>query len=147
MARSLLSSGMDCERRAGKPRSTVACLRCRERKVRCDHSLHRQSCTNCVLDGYECVVIDPCRVSSHRSQRKNSAQGPTMLENPVLQRYYVGSGKTGIRCMLQGTSRGCYGDFPSKEVNFEVSTFLTRQTKLKAIAASTLTSIHLLVFK
>ncbi|KAG8664106.1 uncharacterized protein FPOAC1_014075 [Fusarium poae] len=39
-------------------RSTRACLPCRTRKVRCDASHRGVPCTNCCLDGKECLVAE-----------------------------------------------------------------------------------------
>lgn len=47
--------------RATKRRSTVACLSCRTRKVRCDVVACGSQCTNCRLDGVPCVVKDSNR--------------------------------------------------------------------------------------
>ncbi|EGU76360.1 hypothetical protein FOXB_13129 [Fusarium oxysporum f. sp. conglutinans Fo5176] len=39
-----------------RKRATKACLKCRKRKVRCDVTRTSTPCTNCRLDGCECVV-------------------------------------------------------------------------------------------
>ncbi|KAJ4248756.1 hypothetical protein NW762_012594 [Fusarium torreyae] len=39
-----------------RKRATKACLKCRKRKVRCDVTRTSAPCTNCRLDGAECVV-------------------------------------------------------------------------------------------
>ncbi|KAM0224376.1 hypothetical protein ACHAQD_001945 [Fusarium lateritium] len=39
-----------------RKRATKACLKCRKRKVRCDVTRTSTPCTNCRLDGTECVV-------------------------------------------------------------------------------------------
>ncbi|CAG9961935.1 unnamed protein product [Clonostachys byssicola] len=52
-------------RSASSKRAPKACLTCRRRKVRCDVSRRGQPCTNCDLDGTECVV---CQRSSRRQQ-------------------------------------------------------------------------------
>ncbi|KAJ4316096.1 hypothetical protein N0V84_008025 [Fusarium piperis] len=41
---------------ASRKRATKACLKCRRRKVRCDVTRTSAPCTNCRLDGDECVV-------------------------------------------------------------------------------------------
>ena len=46
--------GKDSESRK---RSMRACLSCRSRKVRCDVSSRGQPCTNCDLDGKNCLVV------------------------------------------------------------------------------------------
>lgn len=38
-------------------RASVACARCRGRKVRCDVAINGRWCTNCRLDGVACVVV------------------------------------------------------------------------------------------
>ncbi|KAF5026737.1 hypothetical protein F66182_1156 [Fusarium sp. NRRL 66182] len=40
-----------------RKRATKACLKCRRRKVRCDVTRTSAPCTNCRLDGDECVVV------------------------------------------------------------------------------------------
>jgi hypothetical protein len=42
--------------RLNRKRAPKACLACRARKVRCDVVVHGAPCTNCRLDGDECVV-------------------------------------------------------------------------------------------
>lgn len=37
-------------------RSQVACMSCRRRKVRCDFAINGPPCTNCRLDGCDCVT-------------------------------------------------------------------------------------------
>ena len=39
-----------------KKRATLACLRCRKRKVRCN-VVEERPCMNCRLDGIECTTI------------------------------------------------------------------------------------------
>jgi len=39
-----------------RPRARVACSDCRRRKVRCNVVLSGRPCTNCRLDGFECVT-------------------------------------------------------------------------------------------
>ena len=41
---------------ASRKRATKACLKCRRRKVRCDVTRTSAPCTNCRLDGDECVI-------------------------------------------------------------------------------------------
>lgn len=40
-----------------RPRSSIACCRCRERKVRCDASISGLPCTNCTLDQAPCNLL------------------------------------------------------------------------------------------
>lgn len=42
---------------ASRTRAPQACLSCRSRKVRCDVSTRRQPCTNCDLDGKDCLLV------------------------------------------------------------------------------------------
>lgn len=44
-----------------KRRASVACERCRLRKVRCDIVVRKTRCTNCLLDDLECVQPGPRR--------------------------------------------------------------------------------------
>lgn len=37
-------------------RSRIACLDCRRRKVRCNVAVYGRPCTNCRLDGFECIT-------------------------------------------------------------------------------------------
>jgi len=60
-ARAERSTAGDANRKIRK-RAKRACVRCRTRKVRCDVVLAGTPCTNCKLDGEECVI----RPSTHR---------------------------------------------------------------------------------
>lgn len=42
--------------RASRPRARIACSDCHRRKVRCNVSMCGQPCTNCRLDGFECIT-------------------------------------------------------------------------------------------
>jgi hypothetical protein len=42
--------------RASRPRARIACSNCHRRKVRCNVAICGQPCTNCQLDGFECVT-------------------------------------------------------------------------------------------
>lgn len=42
-------------------RASYACMKCQERKVRCDVAIRGSPCTNCLLDGDECEVRPPKR--------------------------------------------------------------------------------------
>ncbi|KAL4727125.1 hypothetical protein ACLX1H_006026 [Fusarium chlamydosporum] len=44
------------KKQVSRKRATKACLKCRKRKVRCDVTRTSTPCTNCRLDGCECVV-------------------------------------------------------------------------------------------
>ncbi|CAK7200237.1 hypothetical protein SEUCBS139899_002928 [Sporothrix eucalyptigena] len=55
-----------------KRRSSKACLSCRNRKVRCDVIMGGQPCTNCKLDGLECIVKEP-----NRGRRPGSTNAKT----------------------------------------------------------------------
>jgi len=41
---------------SGRKRATLACHKCRSRKVRCDITINGSPCTNCSLDGIECTT-------------------------------------------------------------------------------------------
>ncbi|KAJ4248462.1 hypothetical protein NW762_012799 [Fusarium torreyae] len=58
----------DCaQERSSKRRASRACLSCRNRKVRCDVVGRGVPCTNCRLDGVDCVVTE-----SNRGRRPTS---------------------------------------------------------------------------
>lgn len=53
-----------------RPRSSIACCRCRGRKVRCDASVSGAPCTNCTLDQAPCKLL-PGRKRSRSVFAKN----------------------------------------------------------------------------
>ncbi|OJD16056.1 hypothetical protein AJ78_03729 [Emergomyces pasteurianus Ep9510] len=55
-------------------RASAACRSCRARKVRCDVLLKSTPCTNCRLDGAECVIAE-----SKRTKFARTADGTTLL--------------------------------------------------------------------
>ncbi|CAG9983664.1 unnamed protein product [Clonostachys byssicola] len=73
-------------------RAPRACMNCRARKVRCDVSFRDRSCTNCVLDGTQCVVnergdrvtrysLTDCGSSRYRISSLTKAKRPGILED------------------------------------------------------------------
>lgn len=58
--------------RASKRRASKACLSCRNRKVRCDVVNGGVPCTNCRLDGVQCVT-----------KESNRGRKPAMIVSPV----------------------------------------------------------------
>ncbi|KAK7211754.1 hypothetical protein V2G26_018932 [Clonostachys chloroleuca] len=52
--------------RPNRQRASIACLHCRNRKIRCDVSRRGYPCANCRLDDTECEVVG--RSSSRLSQ-------------------------------------------------------------------------------
>lgn len=72
-----LSSSEQGEERVIKHRSSKACRSCRHRKVRCDVAAKGARCTNCELDGMECVVL-PSRRGHSRRARYSSEQRPSL---------------------------------------------------------------------
>lgn len=52
-----LNTAIEGPKRAGRPRSKVACRECRRRKVRCDVYQRGVPCTNCHLDSSDCAVL------------------------------------------------------------------------------------------
>lgn len=70
--------------RTVKHRSSQACQSCRKRKVRCDVVIASGSpCTNCRLDGMECVVL-PSRRGKNKHTFRNSATDITQSFPPQL---------------------------------------------------------------
>ena len=80
------------------PRSSVACIKCRLRKVRCDVSHRGHPCINCVLDHQECIVLPRSRrarpqasntVDSHRSppsiSRLSSSEDGNLLSETGVE--------------------------------------------------------------
>lgn len=51
-----------------KHRSSAACQSCRTRKVRCDVIRNDSTCTNCRLDGLQCVVLPSRRGKGNRNR-------------------------------------------------------------------------------
>ncbi|EEH10564.1 fungal specific transcription factor domain-containing protein [Histoplasma capsulatum G186AR] len=61
-------------RRPVQKRASAACRSCRARKVRCDVLLKSTPCTNCRLDGAECIIAE-----SKRTRFARTADGTTIL--------------------------------------------------------------------
>ncbi|OAT05341.1 FarB protein [Blastomyces gilchristii SLH14081] len=61
-------------KRPTQKRASAACRSCRARKVRCDVLLKSTPCTNCRLDGAECIIAD-----SKRTKFARTADGTTLL--------------------------------------------------------------------
>ncbi|PGH34393.1 hypothetical protein GX50_02760 [[Emmonsia] crescens] len=55
-------------------RASAACRSCRARKVRCDVLLKSTPCTNCRLDGAECIIAE-----SKRTKFARTADGTTLV--------------------------------------------------------------------
>ncbi|KAH6974178.1 fungal-specific transcription factor domain-containing protein [Ilyonectria sp. MPI-CAGE-AT-0026] len=73
------------------PRTQLACVNCKERKLRCDD--HVPSCANCHRVGLTCLVEDPC---TRRHQSRNyveTLEGRVAFLEDQLQR--IQSGDTG----------------------------------------------------
>lgn len=59
----------------GQPsRARIACLHCRSRKVRCTLAIKGPPCTNCQLDGLECVTRPKLRKRSRASIHTSLAE-------------------------------------------------------------------------
>lgn len=58
--------------RVVKHRSSTACQACRARKVRCDVVNNGSRCTNCRLDGMECIVLASRRGKNNHASRKST---------------------------------------------------------------------------
>ena len=56
-------------------RSQVACIDCRRRKVRCDVAVNGLPCTNCRLDGCQCVITTKRRRLSIPMARTSQKEG------------------------------------------------------------------------
>ncbi|RTE69666.1 hypothetical protein BHE90_015954 [Fusarium euwallaceae] len=71
-------------------RAARACRMCKARKVRCDGQIRKNSCTNCQLDGYTCLV-DERRTRRQGAQKSNLVPRPDEQEEaseaalPLLQ--------------------------------------------------------------
>ncbi|RDW94215.1 Zn(II)2Cys6 transcription factor [Aspergillus mulundensis] len=57
-------------------RSPIACITCRARKIRCDVSVNGSPCTNCQLDGRQCIVVNSRRVRKTRHQPRPPESAP-----------------------------------------------------------------------
>ncbi|KAJ4130295.1 hypothetical protein NW768_007278 [Fusarium equiseti] len=67
------------KKQVSRKRATKACLKCRKRKVRCDVTRTSTPCTNCRLDGCECVV-------ARRADAFPSSNGPeSIASNDILR--------------------------------------------------------------
>lgn len=70
------------------PRASVACTKCRLRKVRCDVSRRGHPCNNCELDHKECVVI------SKRRKPRSHLHTPPAIQNESVPRLRLKSSDT-----------------------------------------------------
>lgn len=61
------------------PRASVACSKCRSRKVRCDVSRRGHPCLNCELDNEECVILPRRRMGRLPAALKTP---PAVAESP-----------------------------------------------------------------
>ncbi|CAG9992240.1 unnamed protein product [Clonostachys byssicola] len=66
--------------RPNRQRASVACLHCRNRKIRCDVSRRGYPCANCRLDDTECEVVG--RSSSRASKRRKDSLVTSLDEDP-----------------------------------------------------------------
>ncbi|CAI6083452.1 unnamed protein product [Clonostachys chloroleuca] len=66
--------------RPNRQRASIACLHCRNRKIRCDVSRRGYPCANCRLDDTECEVVG--RSSSRTSKRRKDSLVASLEENP-----------------------------------------------------------------
>ncbi|CEF73938.1 hypothetical protein SNK03_002014 [Fusarium graminearum] len=67
------------KKQVSRKRATKACLKCRKRKVRCDVTRTSTPCTNCRLDGCECVV-------ARRADAFPESNGPSSIASNDLLR-------------------------------------------------------------
>lgn len=72
------------EARQAKRRSSVACQRCRSRKVRCNIVQNGPPCVNCRLDGAHCVAADTRRRILHLVQQEEDAEPSASLPPTAL---------------------------------------------------------------
>ncbi|KAH7141647.1 fungal-specific transcription factor domain-containing protein [Dactylonectria macrodidyma] len=68
---------------ATRLRAPKACLKCRERKVRCDVSMRGSPCTNCLLDGKTCTTVD------RASRRTESTERDCHTRDQIPESYFV----------------------------------------------------------
>jgi hypothetical protein len=75
----------------GQPsRARIACLHCRSRKVRCTLAIKGPPCTNCQLDGLECVTCPKQRKRSiHTSLAEDVIASTPIQEENATQRYDI----------------------------------------------------------
>lgn len=75
----------------GQPsRARIACLHCRSRKVRCTLTVKGPPCTNCQLDGLECVTCPKLRKRSiHSSLAEDVIPSTPIQEENTAQRYDI----------------------------------------------------------
>ncbi|KAK2806900.1 hypothetical protein FQN51_005700 [Onygenales sp. PD_10] len=70
--KSVDEEGLPAAKKPVQRRASAACRSCRARKVRCDVLLKSTPCTNCRLDGSECVIAE-----SKRTKFARAANGTT----------------------------------------------------------------------
>ncbi|KAF3393962.1 hypothetical protein F1880_004799 [Penicillium rolfsii] len=75
----------------GQPsRARIACLHCRSRKVRCTLAIKGPPCTNCQLDGLECVTCPKLRKRSiHTSLAEDDIPSRPIQEEKATQSYDI----------------------------------------------------------
>ncbi|KAH8662431.1 hypothetical protein BX600DRAFT_542086 [Xylariales sp. PMI_506] len=61
-------------------RATSACVRCHERKVRCDVSRQKETCTNCRLDSRACIKFPSKRRGRTAGERQTYSHAPTQSQ-------------------------------------------------------------------